>query len=371
MKELRGMLTYSKYPFAADYKQYVMRTYGVSVQLKELVKDTKLSEAARQRLLEAVTKGEVGAHEELTTEDQVLSFYIALASAAGSGSPRLLDRLARAEAARAARFLRSESSENLKVLASMLGVPAEDSNIKLNWAEGRGGKRYVKRLTYSTSLSGYLRVTANDPDPSWWLTNSMVLRGKVYMDDQRFREFLAKAAYKVILDKARQLEAEGAQISYLAGDALRALASGQRTEEATAQGRGMMVAGAALSVERSALPPCMARLSEDPLSGGDRGLYAYLAFLAELGASSNELVNVLVSATHVEEDRARVMAMSLLSAGLGSMYRSYTCDVMKSLGLCPQDCGAKTPVQAYRRNLRRSRQASSTLNAAEEVSEQP
>ena len=39
--------------------------------------------------------------------------------------------------------------------------------------------------------------------------------------------------------------------------------------------------------------------------------------------------------------------------GSGKRYRTYSCEKMKSLGLCKADCGTRSPIQAYYRILSR------------------
>jgi len=99
-------------------------------------------------------------------------------------------------------------------------------------------------------------------------------------------------------------------------------------------------------------PPCMKELALNPRSKGDRGLYAYLSFIASIGAPLEVLTSEISRALDVPSERAKAFAKALLASGLGTKYRPYTCDVMRQYGLCPVDCGSKTPLQAYRRLAR-------------------
>ncbi|MDW8011110.1 MAG: hypothetical protein RMH84_05920, partial [Sulfolobales archaeon] len=38
--------------------------------------------------------------------------------------------------------------------------------------------------------------------------------------------------------------------------------------------------------------------------------------------------------------------------GSGKRYRTYSCEKMKSLGLCVAECSTRTPLQYYRRAVR-------------------
>ena len=343
MKRRRDMLTYAKYPFIVDFKSYVQKVYGYEASLSELAADKTLAKLARTRL-ELAAKGDgLPAAISPTTEEEVLSFYLALAAAAALKSRRLLDALADAEARRVRALLDGEDQDSLLALASALKVTARASTARILVARSRSGRAIYKALPYSVKLGDYLKIIAGLDDPSWSLVNSMVDAGWVYLDENRFKDLLSIASRKVILELASRLAEEGAAVESLAVDAARLVelkSAGLRPVE---------------EIDESLLPPCMAELAKDPASKGDEGLYAYLSFLAAVGASADTLAKVLAAARRVDDlEAARALVEAMLKQGLGTTYAPYTCEAMRKRGLCVAQCGVRTPVQMFLK-LRRGR----------------
>ena len=337
------MLTYAKYPFVVDLRDYVTKVYGYEASLAELASDQALARLARARLEMAAKEGKLPAAIGSTTEESVLSFYLALAAASASGSRRLLEALANAEAERVRALLDTEDQDSLLALASALKVTARTSTTKVLIARGRDGRGIYKALPYAVKLKDYLRVVGGLNDPSWSLVNSMVDEGWVYLDEARFKDFLSIASRKAVLEIASRLAEEGAAVEDLAVDAARLV-------ELKSTGLGPVG-----EVDESLLPPCMAELAKDPASKGDEGLYAYLSFLAAVGASSDTLARVLAAARRASSlEAARELVKALLKQGLGTTYAPYTCEAMRKRGLCVAQCGVRTPVQMFLR-LRRGR----------------
>ncbi|MGC9210129.1 MAG: hypothetical protein ACP5FT_02540 [Acidilobus sp.] len=348
------MLTYAKYPYLADLPGYLTRTLGYQVTVKDLVEDKRVLERARRMIREAVEKAEIGPPEG-SVEEEVASFYLASAIVASADSTRLTEVFAEAEARRSRKFLDDEDKETLIAIARTLGLKASTTDVRIPWVV-RAGRVLYKTYGFSVGLADYLRVTAGLNDPRWFLVNSMVKGGLVYLDDKGFRDYLSLAVYRRVRQMVSSAPKDEA-LRVFAEDALRAL-------EAKA---AKIPISHKLNVEL--FPPCMRELAQSPASKGDKGLYAYLSFLASIGVPIEVIASELSKGLRAPEDRSKALAAALLRAGLGSKYKPYTCEVMKSEGLCPADCGARTPLEAYKRAVRRSSAGSQGPREAEKASQ--
>ncbi len=347
------MLTYSKYPYLVDLPGYLSKVYGYQVTARDLLEDARVLEIARMRIREAVESGETP-QPQGSAEEEVSSFYLAASIVAAADSLRLTEAFARAEARRALRFLEAEDRESLLSMAKALGLRASASDLRVPWVVRRGKVLY-KSLQFSVNLADYLRVTSGAQDPRWRLVNSMVKGGQVYLDDREFREFLSLAVSR----RVRQLIA-----SMPRDESLRALASDALRLLEAKEARIPITPG----LDVNLFPPCIRELASSPNAKGDKGLYAYLSFLASIGAPIEAITSELARGLGAHQDRARALTEALLKEGLGSRYRPYTCEVMKREGLCPVDCGARTPIEAYRRLVRQSR-SSRGVTGAERASQ--
>ncbi len=334
------MLTYSKYPFVVNYREYLSRVYGYQVTLSDLEGDNKVVELARRRLKDAIEKGEVEVFNA-PAEDEVASFYLSLAAAAAAGSRRLLEIYAEAESKRALRLLRDEDDSGILELGKAMGLSVTRDIIKIPWIQARNGKVTYRLLSYSVSVSNYLRVVSPPPEPKWSLVNSMVRGGRVYMDSETLREFLALAVKRLIIGSADKLVKEDEPPRFLAEEALRLL---NAKESKVMDSKGF---------SSDLFPPCIRQLQErlDKLS--DEELYVYLSFLASIGLPPGTMALELSRARAVRLDVAERSIRALITAGLGTTYKPYSCKVMKDKGLCPAQCGLPHPILVYRANLKR------------------
>lgn len=334
------MLTYTKYPYLADFPGYLSKVYGYQVTVRDLLDDAGVLESARRRVREAVESGEAPPPQG-SAEEEVSSFYLAASIVAAADSIRLTEAFAQAEARRARRLLEAEDRESLLSMAKAMGLRVSTSSLRVPWVVRRD-KILYKTLQFSVNVADYLRVVSGVQEARWRLVNSMVKGGQVYLDEKGFRDFLSLAISRKVKQLVASMPREES-LRALAVDALRLL----EAKEA----RIPIAPGLNLDL----FPPCMKELASSPVAKGDRGLYAYLSFLATIGTPSETIASELARALRAPQDKARALTEALLREGLGSRYRPYTCEFMKREGLCPADCGAKTPIEAYRRLVRSSR----------------
>ncbi|MGC9071870.1 MAG: hypothetical protein ACP5HK_04140 [Acidilobus sp.] len=348
------MLTYAKYPYLADLPGYLTRAFGYQVTVRDLADDPRVLERARRIVRWAIEVGEVGL-PEVSAEEEVASFYLASAIVATAGSTRLAEIFAEAEARRSRKLLDTEDKESLLAIAKAMGLRAFPAEVRVPWVI-RQGKVLYRSLGYSVNVADYLKVTSGVSDPRWYLVNSMVKKGRVFLDDRGFRDFLSLAAYR----RVRQIVA-----SVQKDEALRAFAEDVlRVLEAKAAKIPV-----SKGLDAGTFPPCMKELSQNPSSKGDKGLYAYVSFLASTGTPLEVISSELSRTLVVPENKARMLVEALLKAGLGSRYKPYTCEVMKREGLCPFNCETRTPLEAYRRLTRSSSAGSQGGRGAERASQ--
>ncbi|ADL19429.1 DNA primase large subunit [Acidilobus saccharovorans 345-15] len=332
------MLTYSKYPFIVDAKRYLSEAYGYQVSLKDLAEDQKVFELAKTRLLDAVREGKVRVFRGVNTEEEVASFYLAAAAAAAANSKRLEEMFSRSEARRAMEFLKGEDEETLLMLAKRLGVNVTLAHVKIPWSQLRNGKINYKLLRYAVPISDYLKIVVPVPHERWSLVNSMVKGGLVFIDEETLREFLSLASEKAIYKVIDAVRSEDYKPLLLTQEALIALNAKDSKVSVSQEGPNV-----------EAFPPCMLKLKEKAET--DEEIYAYISFLASLGVDYKTIGDELARLLKLSPGAGEALARSLIEAGLGSTYKTYSCKFMKSKGLCPTDCGASHPLLAYRRNL--------------------
>ncbi len=357
MSETAAAIDYAKYPYLADVRRFVEEHYpGLSFEII-LEKDNRVLARAFERIEQAVSQARIGEPGTYTYVEEVLAYYASIILVSLSASRWLADRYALAEAERSYSYMVNEPPETLVSLARMLGVKARRSSRSIRLFRTRRGGYIVRMYPYAMHFSDYLRLSARlTGDPSWKLVNQPLLEGWVYIDRKaRLARLLKEAVQARVREQIRLVEEVPPPLKPLADKVSEILAKYGRTfrREVFFEAPGRVVP--------EAYPPCIAEIHAKALRGehlSHHERFAIATFLLNIGASVDEVVDVFRGMPDFKEKIARYQVEHLAGLkGAGTKYRVYSCEKMKSLGICRADCGTRTPLSAYYRNLRRLKKA--------------
>ncbi len=302
-----------------------------------------------------------------TSEDEVLVFYSVLFLASLSSSRWVIDRVALAYSKRASEYLVQDSPESIVEVARRLGIEAKyiiDGAPRIPVGIRRSSIVY-RTLPYAMSLKDYVRYSRRlSGDPKYALSNQILDRGWVYMDKKVFTRILEEAIANHIRSMVKPLGEIPSQLKELA-DELKGM-----MKEYMGSGKSRSEVQSA-SVERSfeeikgvidyeAFPQCIKTLIDDLKRGENLSHHARFtlaAFLSRIGMDVEDILELFKNTPDFNERIARYQIEHIAGLrGSRKQYMPYSCQTMKSLGLCPLtdgDCGVKNPLVLYYRNLRR------------------
>lgn len=356
------MIDAARYPFTVDLEEYVRRRYGpVSYSIVMLRRD--VVERALERIRGAVRDARVSPGSNPDVE--VLAFYLGLLLVTLTGDRWAVSRYALAEAEKSYELLNGEDDEVIVSVAKSVGVDLQYDarGYRFAYAVTSTGVTLYRVYHYALSFYQYARLARRLlGDPRWRTTNLPVVRGLVYLEKGQVVRLLKEAVMEYVEKlsaKFQELRGEKLpdELVRLVEEARRVVQEARPKPKVLRQGGRIRVKLPKGVVVEEAFPPCMADILErarrgEHLSHHER--FAIATFLLNLGVDVDRVVDVFRNMPDFNEKIARYQVEHL--AGLrGSMkkYRTYSCEKMKSLGLCKAECGTRNPIQAYYRILAR------------------
>lgn len=284
---------------------------------------------------------------------ELSSFYLAIALTQHAHS-WLLRRLADHEGKRVNSEIMMERDVDVVNILRNLGVEVEYigelDGCGHRVVLGRSGSREtVACFPYRTTIPKYLRCAERLlTEPSWKLVNRIVLKGYVYLSKKDLARLAEELVKKRVIECGRVFSEES--IGELLKDYLDVVKKLVPRGVLEREKREVPK-----KVER-AFPPCMSRL-KDMLSRGEHlshhQRFSLSTFMLSVGYSVDEVVEAFRTSPDFEEKIARYQVEHLAGLrGSRKEYRTYSCEKMKSLGLCVAECGTKTPLQYYRKAVR-------------------
>jgi len=349
------------FPYFLDPDKVSRSRYGVSA-LTVAARNEEVVEYGVKRLLSALKRMRVPPPSD-RLEVEVLSFYVAALLAYNTGNRWAVLRLALAESERAREELLRLPDETVALIGRKAGI----ESIKFS------PRAYVEPIAvvgatpiyrvygYMVGFIDYIehghRLLGDD---SWKPVNLPVKGGTVFLDKQRAVRLIKEALMAFIEKRINELGSSlgelpqtlNRQLKTITEAAARATGAKRWARSDTAVPPGTIV--------EDAFPPCMADIYArarrgEHLSHHER--FAIATFLLNIGADVDTVIDVFRSMPDFKERITRYQVEHLAGLrGSGKKYSTYSCDKMRTLGLCRADCGTKSPVQAYYRNLRNARQ---------------
>lgn len=345
---------YSRYPIALSLEDLSKLITGRSVSLGELIEQLKsYCEGALSRLEYAVRGAVYKPYGNVL--DEVSTFYLAIALAQQAHG-WLLRRLADHEGKRINSEIMKERDSDVIAILKLLGVDVE----YIGGEDGCGHRvvlgmsssgEVVACYPYRVTIPRYIKYAERLlTEPSWKLVNRYVLKGYVYLSKKDLARLAEESVKRRILEYANIFSEQFIK-DVLGGyiERARSLVPKQVIEREKR---------AVPEKVENAFPPCIASLREalrrgEHLSHHQR--FALATFMLSIGYSVDEVVNAFRTSPDFDEKIARYQVEHLAGLrGSRKKYLVYSCEKMRSLGMCLANCGTKTPLQYYRRTVRGS-----------------
>jgi len=355
---------YIKYPYLANLTDYARDFFGVGVGIDSLAEIPSYISKTMYRIDAYLrNKRYTPSSKE---DDEVFSFYLALTLTA-LADPWALSKFVDYEAKRSRKFLLSEQDKLLEILARKLSLRLEylgsDVN-KCGYAvligeDIKTGKTIVECYQFRVPITQYLIVAEKLlTEPKWKLVNRLVKQGYVYLNKRDATRLLEEAIKKYILDdvvKSITISAEvRSKLQPLVSKVLEIVRDVrgyiQREEKKEELPSGI--------IDSSLFPPCIKLIYDAILRGehlSHHQRFALATFLLNLGADVDRVLEIFKHSPDFNERVARYQVEHLAGIrGSRKKYYVYSCEKMRTLGLCISDCGTKSPLQYYRKMLRES-----------------
>lgn len=347
------------YPFLADPEEIATRKYGLSIY--QVIKlRPSIVENALKRVESAINRGRVPKPAP-SVEEEVLSYYLASLSSSLVGDRWLISRLALSEAERAYSFMKDEPDEVIAAIARHVGLHSlvhRKALYREPVAIVRGVVVY-NVFDFSMTFVEYVQVAKRLlGDPAWKPINMPVLRGLIYLKRDQVLRIVKEALTMFIENQVSSLSSEVPQelsesLNKLI-EKIKKVLSESRKPRFTSRGKAVIPKGV---IVEEAFPPCIADLVErarrgENLSHHER--FALATFMLNIGAEIESVVDLFRNMPDFNEKITRYQVEHLAGLrGSGKKYLVYSCEKMKTLGICKADCGTRSPLQAYYRNLKK------------------
>ncbi len=373
METATAVIDVKRYPFLADLEEILKARIGFA-SLKIVLARQELLNSIVKRVEHALRQGKAPPPLH-TVFEEVVSFYGSLYTAVALGDHWLISRIALAEAERAHEYLLTEPGPVVEAVARLVGVSSFTyHDPPYRYPIARSGNVIIYRvLEFSVSFLDYVQYAKRlIGDPSWRPTNQPVIAGRVYLSKDKAIRLLKEAVMLYVEEKARNLQPMEELPQQLI-DTIRKMVSEARRPKIEAggpRGRPKIRIEKGVIIE-DAFPPCMKDILDrarrgEHLSHHER--FAIATFLLQLGAEIDQVVDVFRNLPDFNEKITRYQVEHL--AGLrGSMkkYRTYSCEKMKTLGLCRAECGTRSPISAYYRSLAKMMKQGRRIEEVKEV----
>ncbi|MFP3268495.1 MAG: hypothetical protein RXO29_02780 [Desulfurococcales archaeon] len=329
-----------------------------------LPSSTNLAEAisllgAGKRVIEIVQDALDGFYkledEDMRLPLEAIAFHTAIILMGRIGGKWLVNRLSISVSKSMREELNFLSDQDLVLLSKLLGLHTFYQDATITRSQKSGPSLLYP---FSVSFYSYLKSTKRlTGDPSWKLTNQMLLKGRVLLDRRRFiriiEELIAErisSLYEKYADlmKLPSLPPPIQEIEAYLKESLANVLSKKIVE-----GRDY-AKNQPLSID--AFPPCMKKIYQKAIEGENLShaeRFAIATFMIAAGADEEMLLEVFSHSPDYKEKIAKYQIEHLMGKrGSGTKYRPYSCAKMKSFSLCIADCGTRTPLQKYYLNLK-------------------
>lgn len=347
------------YPFLASLREVIeLRWPGLRLSDVLLSEESRPRRRALYALKKIINKGFVPPSKE-AVEDEIIAFYALLTIAKLLQDKRLASRIAVAYAKHARIKLQNESINNLMIIGNMLGleVVIGQRYPRIPYGIRKGSIVYIVKpfslplrtfLTYSSRLS---------KDPKYSLVNQILWKGRVYLEKQVYVRLLEEAIVNKILEMYDKINPDPSEYQGLLSEAKKILEETKWVQKRiVVQDIEEKTTGV---IDFESFPACM-KLILDRLRAGEnlshQERFTFAAFLSRIGMDVDSILDLFKQTPDFNEKIARYQIEHIAGLrGSKKQYMPYSCQTMKSLGLCPiaSECGAKNPLAVYKKAVLR------------------
>ena len=359
----------AKYPFLADLDIFMKERLGIGTESLGILLDPTLPyiDIAVKRFKEIMKLGEKAIHQMklLSAEEEVFSFYILLLILSTLNNKRVTERVITAFAKRFSKFLENEHGKTLEAIAESL-------NINLKYL-GPCGKELTAAITvngveihicydYAVHVIDYIKIVSKrlSQSISWKLTNQIVYKGWVYLDRHKTIRFLEEAIALKIYSSIKPIEPIP-ELTDLINDLRKyvGLTTPYVSKRIELKHEKISIELPKEIINVNAFPPCIRNIYELLTSGSNlshQQRFAIATFLINIGMDLDEILELFKHTPDFNEKVARYQIEHLAGLrGSKKKYLPYSCETMKSLGMCVSECNVKNPLIAYLKNIRKSK----------------
>lgn len=317
----------AKYPFLEESLKYIKETGPSFDELLNNIAYQSAWAAGKNRLMEALEKGEVAEHGFSTEAEclvELLSYITARILVSCVQDDYLLKRYALAEAVRAYKRLQDEDMRFVKQVALELELKLGDGSDTAETSETFGTENGLKIY-----FGDYLKYTAQIRSPEWKLINRELTNGYVTITPRELARIIQelqrrRTERELPVPVTKELRA------HLESDILKLrTVVNERKQKFEAKDFGK------ISVVK--LPPCIKQLL-GMIQNGENvphvGRFAIASFLHTIGLSTDEILKIFGTSPDFDISKARYQIEHITGKISGTEYTPPGCDSMKSNGIC-------------------------------------
>ena len=354
----------AKYPYIVNLRDFIRDYYGGFIPLNSLLDIGDYIVHTRKR---------IGAYlknlpyEPSRRDDiEVISFYLSLI-VTKAADPWSFRKFIDAEAKRCRKYLLSESDNIVERIAKKLGIMIEYLGNESNrcgkavilGTDLRNGRPIIECYQYRITIPQYIKLTEKlVSDPKWRLVNRYVCDGYVYLvknDVTRIiEEGVKNYLNNLISDEEVRSTLSNEKIKELVNYVLNIVKDIRGFTSKEIRERNEALKGI---IREEFFPPCIRKLKDALMRGehlSHHQRFALATFLLNIGADSDYILNLFKNSPDFNEKIARYQIEHLAGMrGSRKKYKVYSCEKMRSLGICISECGTKSPITYYWRELRK------------------
>ncbi len=346
-----------KYPFLKDTSGYMRNSNleymkGTALDIDELIgteEGRRILERAEERIacaLEFISTG-----EKIDRDLEIPSFAVAIMLAIATKNSFIKKRYALAESKQAFSNFQGESTSRFLAIARDFGwdiAQNDDNTLPVNF--------------FTLSMTDYLRNITHLREDKWKLTNRLLSKGKIFLNQQDASRLLEEEVQKRIV---ALLDAKDVpQFPKLIEDISERLVALAKEKIGESEMEGFPK-----EVLQSAFPPCIEVLYQAATHGKHLGhveRFTLVSFLVTIGMSTEKVAEVFKTFSDYNARLTLYQVEHIAgSKGSGTKYTPPSCSTLQTHGVCTNTdvlCGrVHHPLNYY---LRKNRTVQTSLPAS-------
>ncbi len=353
-----------KYPYLLGLDEFIRMYFGEGKRLEHVLIPAYVNHTLKR--ISTYLRG--GNYTHTPKEDiEVISFYLGLVIT-NSVDPWALSKFIDTEAKIARKFLQAEDEFIICKVAHKVGLKLEYVGSKSNRCgkslvigiDPRSGRKIIECYPFRMKIPHYLVGTEKlCSDPKWKLTNKYVVKGYVYLVKSEVARILEEYVKRYLKELVSKIDVDSKVLESILRDKAREYilnvvkeVRGFTSDEITEEYRRLKGV-----IVEDAFPPCILQIKQlaergEHLTHHQR--FALATFLLNIGMDIEDVLNIFRNLPDFNERIARYQVEHLAGIRGGrKKYLVYSCEKMRTLGLCNSSCDVKNPLVFYWRTLKK------------------